>query len=220
METATASAYAVDNARRCVSSAHRTCRSRIHARVTAGKVLYLQYVPVDTRVSNWKLWRAHLRFSAASCRVESEGWMSSAAFVKMVKAYRDTLGTAYPRQDMVAVVTVFRACAGDGTTTQDRIRQTAGLSAGNLSKVVQRACRQGWVCRTSRGTDGTKEVSLTPKGRTILDEFELACTAACSDTKQRANRPPRKKSRRSRIEEAKRHTLSFFEEQPPDEDAS
>lgn len=147
--------------------------------------------------------------------------MSSAAFVKMVKVYRDTLGTAYPRQDMVAVVMVFRACADQGITTQDRIRQTTGLAAGNLSKLVKRACEKGWIrTAAARGVDGTKEVSLTPKGKAVLDDFESRCTAACSDTKQRANRPPRKKSRRSRIEEARRHTLSFFDEPPPDEDAS
>ncbi len=140
--------------------------------------------------------------------------MSSAAFVKMIEAYRDTLGAAYPRQDMPAVIKVFLECAKDQTTTQDRVRQTTGLSAGNLSKLVKRACEEGWLrTAASRGADGTKQVSLTAKGRKTLEQFETRCTATCSDVARAAARSRVKKSRRSLIaEKGREHTLRMFNE--------
>lgn len=113
--------------------------------------------------------------------------MSSTTFVNMLQAYRDTLGKAYARQDIADVVAVFRECAKDQTTTQDRIRKTTDLSATNLSKIVKSAMEQGWVrAATTRGADGTKEVSLTAKGRRVFDEFESRCVAACSEAKKAA----------------------------------
>jgi DNA-binding MarR family transcriptional regulator len=139
--------------------------------------------------------------------MESEGRMSSESFVKMIEAYRSTLGTAYPRQDIAAVVRVFRECADCQSTTQDRIRQTTGLAAGNLSKIVKRASEKGWI-RTAapRGAGGTKEVSLTPMGRVMLDDFEARCSAACSRSATARKTPTRaagKKTLRSRIAESK-----------------
>ena len=136
--------------------------------------------------------------------------MSSATFVKMIEAYRDTLGSAYPRQDVAAVVRVFRECAKDEATTQDRVRQTTGLAAGNLSKILKRACEKGWIrTAASRGADGTKGLSLTPKGRKTLEDFERQCSTACSGsnatigTSGAATQARGKKSRRSRRAESK-----------------
>lgn len=139
--------------------------------------------------------------------------MSSAAFVKMIEAYRDTLGKACPRRDTVAVVKVFRACRDHDATTQEQVRLTTGCLAGNLSKIVKDAREMGWI-RTAdtRGADGTKGLSLTKKGRAVLDDFESRCAAACSDAAKAAPRAKPKTSRRSRIEEGKKHTLSFFDD--------
>jgi DNA-binding MarR family transcriptional regulator len=109
--------------------------------------------------------------------------MSSSAFLKMIEAYRNTFGSAYPRQDIAAVISVFRECAKEEATTQDRIRQTTGLAAGNLSKIVKRGCEKGWIRpAASRGADGTKQVSLTPKGRKTLEDLEARWAEACSDS--------------------------------------
>jgi DNA-binding MarR family transcriptional regulator len=130
--------------------------------------------------------------------------MAAAAFMKMIEAYRDTLGAAYPRQDIAAVVGVFRACPRDEATTQDRIRRTTGLAAGNLSKVVKRAVEKGWIrIAASRGADGTKKVSLTAKGRAMLDDFESRCAAACSDAATIATPSKAKKSRQTLAEQSK-----------------
>jgi DNA-binding MarR family transcriptional regulator len=143
--------------------------------------------------------------------------MSSDAFVKMIEAYRNTLGSAYSRQDIAAVVRVFRACAKDEATTQDRIRQTTGLAAGNLSKILKRACEKGWIrTAASRGADGTKEVSLTPKGRKTLDDFESRCAAACSAAAKTAARSKAKKSRRTLIEQSKAQLGYLSPELAPD----
>ena len=108
--------------------------------------------------------------------------MSSVMFLEMLEVYRDTIGAAYPRQDVAAVIRVLRACAAHKVTTQDQICQATGLTASNLSKIVKRAGEKGWIRpAASRGGDGTKEVSLTTKGRKTFDKFESRCVAACSE---------------------------------------
>lgn len=81
------------------------------------------------------------------------------------------------------------------------------------------ACEKGWI-RTapSRGADGTKEVSLTPKGRVMLDDFESRCAGACSGSgAAKSTQPNRKKSRRRLAEEAKAQSGNLMDALGPGE---
>lgn len=142
--------------------------------------------------------------------------MSSAAFVKMLGAYRNTIGRAYPRQDAVTVLAVFSECAKYGATTQEKIRRETGLNPGNLSKIINRACREEWIKKDpSPASDGTKRLSLTEKGRLALAEFESGCADAVSHSvgpsetrTQKAARAPKKPTRA----QAKARSLSLIDE--------
>jgi DNA-binding MarR family transcriptional regulator len=150
--------------------------------------------------------------------------MSSVAFLKMLEGYRSTIGSAYLRQDVNAVVRVFREFADHEATTQDQIRQATGLTASNLNKIVKRACEKGWIHReASRDADGTKGLSLSAKGRKTFEDFESRCATVCSgsgttiETSGAATQARGKQSLRRRIEQAKARSLSFFPEQDLDE---
>jgi len=102
-------------------------------------------------------------------------------FLKMIQAYRRTLGRAYPKQDVLAVLAVFDMCAVSPETCQDEIRRKTGLTAGNLNKIISRACAQSWIYRDiGRSPRGTKRLSLTAEGRKVLNEFEKCCMQACT----------------------------------------
>ena len=130
--------------------------------------------------------------------------MSSAAFLKMLEAYRDTIGAAYPRQDVAAVIRVLRECAAHKVTTQDQICQATGLTASNVNKIVNGACERGWIHReASRRADGTKRLSLVAKGRKTLEDFESRCAEASSGSRTTSKTSGTKKSRQRLAEEAR-----------------
>lgn len=140
--------------------------------------------------------------------------MSSAAFVKMLGAYRSTIGRAYPKQDAVTVLAVFRECAKHQATTQDKIRQETGLNPGNLSKIINRACREEWIEKDpSPASDGTKRLCLTEKGRMALAQFEAGCSNALSESTVASGMHKVARARKPTRAQLRARSLSLLDEQ-------
>lgn len=156
---------------------------------TAPEVLTLRRVEAET----WNF-RVEIGVSQASISALIIGVrMSRKAFLDMVRAYRQTIGRAYPQRDPIAVFKVLEECSTPIGTTQIAITKSTGVRIAEVNKIVSQAAEMGWVYReSSRSRSGRKAVVLTELGRKILAEFDRQCTVVCHSVDpqhQRASRP-------------------------------
>lgn len=144
--------------------------------------------------------------------------MSYKPFVEMVASYRETIGSAYPKQDVMAVIAVFDQCANSPSISQDQICKATALNAGNVNKIISRACEKGWILRDeSRTVERTKQLTLTKAGRKLLRVFADRCAASCSapesaPEKQKQLSLVARNRTRKRKDGDRTSTHSFFED--------
>ncbi len=126
--------------------------------------------------------------------MEIGGEVSSRAFVRMLRAYRETFAKAYPKRDAVVVLTVLKAC--ESPTSQAVIAKATRIAAGEVNKVVDRACDEGWLNRNdSRTPGGPKTLTMTKKGQQVFAAFERRCSELCSDSTSIGSSPATSRSR-------------------------
>lgn len=97
-------------------------------------------------------------------------------FIQTFRAYRETIGRAYPHRDPVAVLKVLGECALPLPLNQVAIASTTGVSTAEVNKIISQALANGWVHLEARQSGaGTKLVSLTDAGMSVLSEFDRRC---------------------------------------------
>ena len=113
----------------------------------------------------------------------------------MIQSYRQTLGKAYPKQDLLAVLAVYQTCAAVPGVSQARICRGSGLKPANVSKIIHKGCEMGWILQEgTRTPTGEKPVQLTQKGKKVLADLEERCTTTSNSLSTKKNFASRAKT--------------------------
>jgi DNA-binding MarR family transcriptional regulator len=100
-------------------------------------------------------------------------------FLRMLNAYKQELGAAFPKAAPESVLLVLRECNRPRPRPQKQVEDATRLPQPTVSKLIAKMVDREWLERSERDpATSVKPVQISLLGQGVLEAFEKACRDA------------------------------------------